>query len=85
MRDPVYITTAERKVLALLCRGLSNIEIGMVLRKSPLTIKNQVQSLIRAFQGRSRLDVAVRALQSGIVRLGDLEVIDDENTTEGLT
>jgi DNA-binding NarL/FixJ family response regulator len=48
------LSQAEREVLNLLCRGLSNREIAAVRKRSIRTIANQVAHLLRKTQSPSR-------------------------------
>ncbi len=58
----VPITPAEREVLNYVCAGYSNKEIGGMLGKSELTVKNQVSSCLRklGLTSRTRLMAALR-------------------------
>ncbi|MBX3208369.1 MAG: helix-turn-helix transcriptional regulator [Labilithrix sp.] len=73
-RDPrarfvdIALTDAESDVLELLQRGLSNEEIAVMRSRSVRTIANQVASLLRKTQTRSRRELVVRA--AGAERLG---------------
>lgn len=53
------LTAREQEILGWIYRGKSNIEIGMILGISPLTVKNHVQKILR------RLDVLNRAQAVG--------------------
>ncbi len=66
-RDPrarfaeIALTDAERDVLELLQHGLSNEEIASMRSRSVRTIANQVASLLRKTNSRSRRELVVRA------------------------
>ncbi len=53
------LTQREQEVLRWVYLGKSNLEIGMILGISPLTVKNHVQEILR------RLDVQNRAQAVG--------------------
>ncbi|MBX3222808.1 MAG: helix-turn-helix transcriptional regulator [Labilithrix sp.] len=69
-RDPrarfadIALTDAESDVLELLQRGLSNKEIAAMRSRSVRTIANQVASLLRKTQTRSRRELVVRAARA---------------------
>lgn len=48
------LSAAEREVLALLCRGLSNAEIARLRESSSRTVANQVASILRKTGSHSR-------------------------------
>ena len=66
MRDPlaaaddVALTHAEREVVALLARGLTNREIALARRRSVRTIANQVAGLLSKTRTTSRAALAAR-------------------------
>ncbi len=64
------ITPREREVLALVGRGLSNIEIADELVLSPLTIKTHLARLFSKLDARDRAQLVVLAYESGLVRPG---------------
>jgi transcriptional regulator EpsA len=56
------ITSREREVLDWMYRGKSNIEIGMILGISPLTVKNHVQKILRKLDVLNRTQAVGKAL-----------------------
>jgi len=67
------LSAAERDVLELLKRGLSNEEIASMRSRSIRTIANQVASLLRKTKTASRRELVVQAAQAAdLVRLSPL-------------
>ncbi|MFD3928357.1 response regulator [Streptomyces sp. NPDC058614] len=62
------LTAREREVVAEVAGGLSNDEIGQKLYVSPLTVRSHVQRAIAKLDVRDRVQLVVRAYQSGLVR-----------------
>jgi pimeloyl-ACP methyl ester carboxylesterase/DNA-binding CsgD family transcriptional regulator len=60
-RDAV-LTTRERAVLALLCEGRSNAQIGWELGIAEKTVRNHVSGLYRKLGVRSRAEAIVRVV-----------------------
>jgi transcriptional regulator EpsA len=56
------VTSREREVLEWMYRGKSNIEIGMILGISPLTVKNHVQKILRKLDVMNRTQAVGKAL-----------------------
>ncbi|WP_233155604.1 alpha/beta fold hydrolase [Sedimentitalea arenosa] len=56
------ITTAEREVLVLVAKGLSNPDIAAQLGKSEKTVRNQVSSLLEKTGLSTRSELIVRTL-----------------------
>lgn len=54
------LTSAEREVLVLVQRGMSNLQIAKLRARSVRTIANQVASLLRKTGAGSRRELAVR-------------------------
>lgn len=51
------MTPAEAEVVSLVVRGLTNKEVAHVLRKSELTVKNQLGSVYRKLGLKRRLQL----------------------------
>jgi DNA-binding NarL/FixJ family response regulator len=58
----IHLTPREREVLALICEGLSNKEIGRHLGIAPSTVKVHVSKILRALNVSTRLQ-AILATQ----------------------
>ena len=56
------VTAREREVLEWIYRGKSNIEVGMILGISPLTVKNHVQKILRKLNVLNRTQAVGKAL-----------------------
>lgn len=61
----------EREVLALVARGLANAEIGSRLFLSEATVKTYVSRRLSRLDLRDRVQLAVLAYESGLVRPGE--------------
>ncbi len=62
----VGLTAAEREVLALVAKGLSNPDIAAQLGKSDKTVRNQVSSLLEKTGLSKRSELIVRTLSGQI-------------------
>jgi DNA-binding NarL/FixJ family response regulator len=60
------LTHRERQIVDLLLEGCSNKEIASRLSVSERTIKNQLSALYRKTKVRSRLELALWAVRSGL-------------------
>lgn len=60
------LTSRERQVLRLICRGASDSSIASTLGLSPHTIRNHVASLYRKLRVKRRSDAVIWAYQRGI-------------------
>lgn len=65
--DPVGLTRRERDVLARVAVGRTNREIAEELFLSPRTIDMHVRNLLRKLDCRSRVEVAHRAAELGLI------------------
>jgi transcriptional regulator EpsA len=66
---PAMVTAREREILGWVSRGKSNYEIGAILDRSPLTVKNQVQRILRKLDVVNRAQAVGRALELRILKL----------------
>lgn len=57
------LTTREKEVLAYLCKGLTNIEIGKLLNISKYTAKAHVSSIIKKLDARNRTEAVYIAVK----------------------
>jgi DNA-binding NarL/FixJ family response regulator len=63
----IDLTEREKEVLVLLATGLSNVEIGKKLYRSPRTIEKHVSSLLRKTETTNRAELIRFALENRLV------------------
>lgn len=64
------LTERERQVLARICRGESNAEIGRSLHISPDTARTYVSRLLAKLGVRDRAQLVVLSYESGLITPG---------------
>ena len=67
------VTAREMAVLRLVARGKSNSEIALELFLAEATVKTYVSRMLTKLNLRDRVQLAVLAYESGIVRAGEPE------------
>ncbi len=65
------VSAREGEVARLVARGRSNAEIAAALYLSEATVKTYVSRLLTRLDLRDRVQIAVWAYESGLVRVGD--------------
>lgn len=63
------LTPRELEIARLVCKGMSNVEIGHALGISERTVQNHLRNTFRATGLANRLELAVLALAHGMVAL----------------
>ncbi|MGO1051395.1 MULTISPECIES: response regulator [unclassified Crossiella] len=61
------LTEREREVLALIARGLSNVELSQSLRLSVATVKTHIGRLLSKLHARDRAQLVIVAYETGLV------------------
>jgi DNA-binding NarL/FixJ family response regulator len=61
------LTPREHEILCLLAKGLSNKQIGRLLRISDNTARNHVNNILEKLGAKSRTEAAILAIQQGLV------------------
>jgi len=67
--EPRRITAREQEILRWVSLGKSNAEIGTILDRSPLTVKNHVQKILRKLDVVNRAQAVGKALELRILKL----------------
>lgn len=70
--SPGRLTPRELEVLCLVADGKTNAEIGFALGMSEDTVKSHMRSLMDKFNTSTRLQLVLKALQTNILKLGEL-------------
>jgi DNA-binding NarL/FixJ family response regulator len=65
------LSERELAVMKLVARGLSNAEIAAKLIVSEATVKSHVASILRKLRLRDRVQIVIRAYESGFIEPGD--------------
>jgi transcriptional regulator EpsA len=63
------LTVREQDILKWIYLGKSNFEIGVILKISPLTVKNHVQKILRKLNAVNRTQAVGKALELRILNL----------------
>jgi DNA-binding NarL/FixJ family response regulator len=69
-----HISHRERQILGLMASGWTNRQIGVELRLTVGTVKNQVALILSKLNVSDRTQAAVRAVQLGLVESADADV-----------
>lgn len=68
------LTPRERELIILVAHALDNRTIATVMDVAYKTVKNHMTSILRKTRLSNRVQVAVWALQSGMVELDEIEL-----------
>lgn len=66
MTQTPHLTPRERQIIHAVARGKGNREIAEELNLSTQTVKNQLSALYAKLNVRSRVQLALYALQNGL-------------------
>jgi DNA-binding NarL/FixJ family response regulator len=61
------LSARERQITAAVARGLSNRDIAVETGIAPQTVKNHLSSIFQKMAVKSRVQLAVMAIQRGMV------------------
>lgn len=67
----LVLTPRQEDVVRLVARGLTNAEIAAELHLAESTVKGYLSEVLTSHDLRDRTQLAVRAYESGLVRVGD--------------
>lgn len=72
-RDPeadkiASLTERERDIVALICEGLQNNDIGERLKISAITVRNHLSTIFSKLGVNSRLELAIYAFKHGLAK-----------------
>jgi len=65
------LTTRELEILRMLAKGLTNKQIGRVLRISSNTVRNHVNSVIEKLDVSDRTEAATTAIKRGLIEIDE--------------
>jgi DNA-binding NarL/FixJ family response regulator len=65
------LTTAEREIAALICRGLDDSEIAESKRVSNAVVSSLVSSMSHKLRAKNRFELIVSLYHNGIVQFDD--------------
>lgn len=71
--SPIKLTKRELEILGFVTRGKTNGEIAKILGTSVLTVKNQIQRLLRKLNAVNRTSLAVAGVRFGYINPITLE------------
>lgn len=69
LRDDEQLTPREAAIVRLLAKGMSNSEIARAETVTEATIKSHLSNVMSKWDVRDRVQVLIRAVQTGVVRL----------------
>ena len=65
----IELTSRELEILKIVAKGLTNRQIGSVLRISENTVRNHVNSIIEKLEVSDRTEAATTAIQRGLIQV----------------